>query len=272
MPVSKNKSTHKLFFSSIETVRKRQTKKRNSQTIYLIMEDAEAYMQQHFTTSSSPEGSMTETTNSCYDTSSEDGGSPSSWLTGVNSNLSKFAKAVGQNLDGFATAVNRGARNLIHELAELENETMGYYDSPSATTASGDRSVGGLSESSLSSTRRTHSSSVDVNQPADNRNSVSISNMKNVLPLPWEICIQRSGAEGDIMTMSVEHKEDMILKEKILALSHSDDVFTGPFSENHGVSRSFRLDGARVMLIQRLLAMDSELSRVHSKHLSGEIF
>jgi len=236
-------------------------------------------MQEHFATSStSPEGSMTETSNSCYeDTSSEDGGSPSFWLAGVNNNFSKFAKAVGQNLDGFASAVNRGARNLIHELAELENDTMGYYgDYPDGSSpAFGERSLGGQSVSSSSSSKTTASISrsdgdIGPQKVREDRNNIisgSVS-MENVLPLPWEICIQQPGAEGESMIMSVEHKEDTILKDKILALSRKHDVFTGPFSENHKVSRSFRLDSARIMLIQRLLAIDPELSQVHSKYIS----
>lgn len=231
-------------------------------------------MQRHFSTTS-PEGSMTETTNSCYDTSSEDGGSPSSWFNGMNNNISKFARVVGQNLDGFASAVNRGARNLIHELADLENETMGFYEpSGTSSTASRERSLGEQSASSSSTGRIRSSSSdtvpqeVNANQQSDSRNIIG---SNTVLPLPWEICIQQPGAEGDSMTISVEHKEDKILKEKILALSHNDSVFTGPFSENHRVSRSFHLDTARVVLIQRLLSIDHELRRVHSKKVSGQM-
>lgn len=209
-------------------------------------------MQQHFDTS--PDGSITET--SCYETSSEDGGGGSPWFAGGMHSLSTFAKTLGQNLDGFASAVNRGARNLIHELAELENETMGFYDS-----------------SVVIPTNRSGTSSEVINTPTtpiggaaagDGASDNSSADGKNVLPLPWEICVQQS-SDTDNMIMSVEHREDEKLKEKILALGQNENVFTGPFSSNHKVSRSFHLDKARLILIQRLLAIDHNLGRIHAK-------
>lgn len=193
------------------------------------MEETDAYMQQHFVTS--PDGSVTDT--SCYETSSEDGGGGSPWF-GMNS-ISSFARSLGQNIDGIASAVNRGARVLINELAELENEAMRSDGEGS--------SVGSCSNEAMES-------SVEV----------------AVLPLPWEVCMQSTCT--DDMNVSIEQTIDDVLKGRILSLSVNDDVFTKPFVDTNKVSDCFCLDDARVVLIRRLLEIDTNLGKVHAK-ISG---
>jgi hypothetical protein len=264
------------------------------------MEDTKVCLKQHITTS--PDGSMTETT-SCYETSSEDGGGGTSpaWFGTMNS-ISTLARTIGQNLDGFASAVNRGARNIIQELAELENETMRHYEEYASSeegeglvVLSGQRrgereqeeeeeenlilsfpevSVGGVggAKAGASVISRTTSTNRSITVPFFGNNTSSSRilddvSMKNFLPLPWEICIQRA-TSSDGMVMTVEHKEDKKIKEKILALSLNDNAFVGPFSKDQKVSRSFHFDKACVTLIQRLLAIDPNLSRIHAK-ISG---
>lgn len=176
---------------------------------------------------SSPDASMTDT--SCYETSSEDGGNP--WLS-----FSGFAKSVGRNIDDLAHTINRGARNILNELSELENEAL-RERADSGSTMGG--SHGDMYE-----------------------NSVSASNEVAILPLPWEICLQSTDAE---MEISIVQTEDEPLKQSIFALSLNDEVFTQPFTNSTRASDSFRLDDARVMLIRRLLELDSNLGKVHAK-------
>jgi len=202
---------------------------RTTSHLDFIMEETDAYMQNHFVTS--PDGSVTDT--SCYDTSSEDGGGGSPWF-GMNS-ISSFARSLGQNIDGIASAVNRGARVLINELAELENEAMRSSFEGS--------SVGSCSNEAMES-------SVEV----------------AVLPLPWEVCMQSTCTDG--MNVSIEQTMDDVLKERILSLSMNDEVFIKPFGHAHKVSDSFCLDDARVMLIRRLLEIDQNLGKIHAK-ISG---
>jgi len=155
------------------------------------MEDTDVYMQHHFMTS--PDGSVTDT--SCYETSSEDGGGGNLWF-GMNS-ISSFARSLGQNIDGIASAVNRGARVLINEITELENEAMG--------------SIGSCASETLES-------------------STEIA----ILPLPWEICLQSTDAD-DTMNVSIEQIVDEVLKERILSLSMNEEVFLQPFVDTNKV-------------------------------------
>ena len=193
------------------------------------MEDTDAYMQQHFMTS--PDGSVTDT--SCYETSSEDGGGGSPWF-GMN-NISSFARSLGQNIDGIANAVNRGARILINEIAELENEAM--------------RSdFGGSSVDSC------------VND------TMEISTETAILPLPWEICLQSTDADN--MNVSIEQIVDEVLKERILSLSMNKETFSQPFVDTNKVSNGFCLDDTYVMFIRRLLEIDQNLGKAHAQ-LSG---
>ena len=181
-------------------------------------------MQQHII--SSPDGSVTDT--SCYDTSSEDG---SPWF-GMNASISSFARSLGQNIDDIAHSINRGARNIINELAELENEAM--------------------------------RDGSDSGSSAITRDMLGRSGEITILPLPWEICLQSTDVRVD-MEISIVQTEDQPLKRSILDLSLNAAVFTQPFAESTKVTDSFRLDDARVMLIRRLLEIDENLGRVHAK-------
>lgn len=134
-----------------------------------------------------------------------------------------------------AHTINQSAKSLINELAELEYEARarsGSFDSD-GTEAGG---IFGDGEA------------------------------KNVaiLPLPWEICFQSTDEQ---LKISIVQKEDQVLKEKILALSSEESVFTGPFNEKNSNEDDsiFTLDDSRVMLIRRLLEIDSKLGRIHAK-------
>lgn len=194
----------------------------------ISMDDTDVYMEQNLM--SSPDASITDT--SYYETSSEDGGNL--WF-GLNGSLSGFAKSVGRNIDDLAHTINRGARNIINELSELENEAMGLRSDN-----------GSLDGSSSNLCEPSPDSSVEI----------------TILPLPWEICLQST--ESD-MKISIVQKEDEILKESILALSTNEEVFTKPFTDSTKASESFRLDDARVMLIRRLLEVDRNLGKIHAK-------
>ncbi len=188
------------------------------------MDDSEEYLQQHFA-SCSPSGSVTDTT--FYDTGSEDEGLNSPWF-GLNSSITSIAKTVGKGIDSVA----RGAKNILNELAELENEAM--------------RGVGTSREDASSDM----SSSAEV----------------TILPLPWEICLQSTDAN---LKVSIVQKEDEVLKQRILDLSANESVFSQPFMDSSSDEDSFRLDDARVMLIRRLLESDSRLGQIHAK-ISGK--
>jgi hypothetical protein len=173
--------------------------------------DPYAYLHEDCT---SPSGSVMETSYA----SSDEGGSP--W-----SGLSSIAKQV-------ANTINRSAKSLINELAELEYEARGGtggYDSDAGSEG-----------------------------PDGEHQSTTI------LPLPWEICFQSTDEK---LKISIVQKEDEPLKEKILALSKDESIFTGPFNERNSNEDEpiFTLDDSRVMLIRRLLDLDSDLGYIHAK-------
>jgi len=175
---------------------------------------------------SSPDASMTDT--SCYDSTSSEDGSP--WF---GASISGFAKSVGRNLDEIASTINRGAKTMFNELAELENETLR------------ERSDTG---SSMGSDMYDTPGTVCKDVP--------------ILPLPWEICLQSTDAN---MHISIVQTEDEPLKQSILALSLTDEVFTQPYTCSTKAADSFRLDEARVLLIRRLLELDINLGKIHAK-------
>jgi len=130
----------------------------------------------------------------------------------------------------FAQTINESAKSLMNEFAELEYEARVSYDSDGTTETGGN---------------------------GDNLNTT-------ILPLPWEICLQST---DENLKISIVQKEDEALKERILALSMDENVFTGPFNEkNSNEDESiFTLDDSRVMLIRRLLEIDSNLGCIHAK-------
>ena len=190
------------------------------------MHDPYAYLQEQ-QECTSPSGSVMET--SCA--SSDEGGSP--WA-----GLSLIARQV-------ASSINRSAKSLINELAELEYEARarsGSYDSEDGSETGGTGS----------------------NCDGDNRSTT-------ILPLPWEICFQSTDEK---LKISIVQKEDETLKEKILALSKDESVFTGPFTEKNSNEDDsiFSLDDSRVMLIRRLLEIDSNLGFIHARVSGKQLF
>lgn len=142
------------------------------------------------------------------------------------SGLSSLAKNV-------VRTINSSAKSLMNELAELEYEARG-------------KSRG--------------CDDYDSEQGGDSVNS----NNTTILPLPWEICFQST---DENLNISIVQKEDEPLKEMIMGLSKDESVFTRPFTEkNSNEDESiFKLDDSRVMLIRRLLDIDSNLGRIHAK-------
>lgn len=183
------------------------------------MDESDTYLHEQFL--SSPSGSVTDT--SYYETSEDEGTGPA-WF-----GLKTIVTSIGQNIDGLASTINRGARTIINELTELENEALG-----------------GRSYSTEGSENSSPVSSIET----------------TILPLPWEICLQSTDAD---MSVSIVQKEDQPLKDRILSLSSEDSVFVQPFTESTKNIESLRLDDARVMLIRRLLEIDENLGRVHAK-------
>lgn len=84
-----------------------------------------------------------------------------------------------------------------------------------------------------------------------------------MLPLPWEICLQSFDRDLDI---SIEQKEDAILKDRIFLLSLDRKVFETPYGKR--ISGDFTLDDARLGLIRRLLEEDQNLNSAYTK-ISG---
>jgi len=183
------------------------------------MDESDTYLHEQFL--SSPSGSVTDT--SYYETSEDEGMGPA-WF-----GLKTIVSSIGQNIDGLASTINRGARTIINELTELENEAL--------------RNRSYSTEGS------------DISSPVSSIETT-------ILPLPWEICLQSTDAD---MSVSIVQKEDQPLKDRILSLSSEDSVFAQPFTESTKNIESFRLDDARVMLIRRLLEIDENLGHVHAK-------
>ncbi len=142
------------------------------------------------------------------------------------SGLSSLAKNV-------VRTINNSAKSLMNELAELEYEARGKA-----------RDCGDYGSE----------------QGADSFHS----NNTTILPLPWEICFQST---DENLNISIIQKEDEPLREMIMGLSKDESVFTRPFTEkNSNEDESiFTLDDSRVMLIRRLLDIDSNLGRIHAK-------
>jgi hypothetical protein len=212
------------------------------------MHDPYAYLQEQECVS--PSGSVMETS---YASSDDGAGSPWAGLSSIARNV--------------VHTINRSAKSLINELAELEYEARarsGSYDGDSEAEGNGHGHGGSETGGTDENGNTTRSHHHRQQQPAP------------ILPLPWEICFQSTDEK---LKISILQKEDEPLKEKILALSTDESVFTGPFNEkncdgdvNVHVDESgsiFTLDDSRVMLIRRLLEIDSNLGHIHAR-VSGK--
>jgi len=193
------------------------------------MYDPEDYLQDQECLS--PSGSVMETS---YASSEE--GSP--WF-----GLASLARSIRPAIEGVAHTINRSAKSLINELAELEYEDR-------------ERSRSGSYGSQMS-----EGSNGPSVRSAPNTATVEVI---PILPLPWEICLQST---DENLKVSIVQKEDLPLKKKILDLSKDENVFTGPF--NATTSREeescFALDDSRVILIRRLLEIDPNLGNIHAR-------
>lgn len=141
--------------------------------------------------------------------------------------MSSFAKSIKDTIPVAIDGITHTARSIMNELAEMEDEV-----------------------------RR---ASVDRCDDSDTSDEDVLN-----LPFPWELCFQKKDGDNNV---SIIEKEDEKLKEKVFALSHNEDVFSGPFdgTEEENDLDSFVLDDSRVMLIRRILQEDSHLSLVHAK-------
>jgi hypothetical protein len=147
--------------------------------------------------------------------------------------FSKLTKSLKYNIpaviDGVANTIHRSARTLINEFSELENQAM--------------RDRSGTTDSHFS----------------DDEDMT-------VLPLPWELFME---VKDENSKLTIVEQEDDLLKEKVLALSHAESTFTGPFADKtEDLSFAFGLDNSRVVLIRQLLEIDENLGKIHAK-LSG---
>jgi hypothetical protein len=220
------------------------------------MHDPYSYLQEQ--ECMSPSGSVMETSYA----SSDDGGSPWSGLTSI-------ARQV-------AHTINRSAKSLINELAELEYEARarsGSYDSDASELESFHTSHNNHNHTSHNHNHHTshnhHDNHHKEQQQQQRHRQKQHHNHDNItttiLPLPWEICLQSTDVN---LKISIVQKEDEPLKEKIMALSKDESVFTGPFNEkntNEDDSSVFTLDDSRVVLIRRLLEIDHNLGYIHAK-------
>mmetsp|Transcript_15731 Transcript_15731/g.19976 ORF Transcript_15731/g.19976 Transcript_15731/m.19976 type:complete len:322 (+) Transcript_15731:422-1387(+) len=215
------------------------------------MNDPYSYLQEQ-QECASPTGSIMETSYA----SSDDGMSP--W-----SGLSSIARHV-------ASSINRSAKSLINELAELEYEARGGSQSHCYDSEGDGEGEGGGSESGSGSGTngrgrgRSRGATGRGHHTGSTSASDSDSHSATVLPLPWEICFQSTDEK---LKISIVQKEDEPLKEKILALSKDESIFTGPFNEKNSNEDDdiFILDDSRVMLIRRLLEIDSNLGYTHAR-------
>lgn len=141
--------------------------------------------------------------------------------------MSSFAKSIKDTIPVAIDGITHTARSIMNELAEMEDEV-----------------------------RRASADRCDDSDTSDE-------DVLN-LPFPWELCFQKKDGDNNV---SIIEKEDEKLKEKVFALSHNEDVFSGPFdgTEEENDLDSFVLDDSRVMLIRRILQEDSHLSLVHAK-------
>jgi len=152
--------------------------------------------------------------------------------------FSKLTRSIKDNIpaviDGVADTIHRSARTLVNEFSEMENEA-----------------------------RRERSESHEVDLTDSGGLDVTVS------PLPWEICCTET-TESEHSNDSVAYQEDKKLKEKVMALSLDETIFTGPFNggKTDNLDVAFVLDETTVMLIRRLLEIDQNLGHVHAK-ISG---
>lgn len=181
--------------------------------------ETDEYLHQQFSCSSS--GSVTT---SFYDTSNGDE-IGKAWF-GINSSISTIAQKITKNIDVIA----RGAKNLMNELAELENEVAMRNNEYKIKTCN----------------------SCDPISTSD----------ATFLPLPWEICLQSTDTD---LKVSIVQREDKILKERVLNLCNDEETFTQPFHESSPNVEAFCLEEDRVILIRRLLKIDGRLGQIHAK-------
>jgi len=150
--------------------------------------------------------------------------------------LTKLTRSIKDNIpsviDGVACTIHRSARNLVNEFSEMENEA-----------------------------RRDRSENHDTTFYDGAESDVTI------LPLPWELRMETNDGNSN---NSIVSQEDSVLKEKVMALSLDEAIFTTPFNgeTKRSESISFALDEPRVMLIRQLLEIDQNLGHIHAR-LSG---
>jgi len=154
--------------------------------------------------------------------------------------FSKLTRSIKDNIpaviDGVADTIHRSARHLVNEFSEMENEA-----------------------------RRERSESHEIDLADSGGLDVTVS------PLPWEMCCTET-IESEHSSESVVYEEDELLKEKVMALSLDETIFTSPFNgeKTDDLDVPFVLDESRVMLIRRLLEIDHNLGHVHAK-ISGKL-
>lgn len=144
--------------------------------------------------------------------------------------IASFAKSINKNIESVAHTINCNAKAFMNELVEMEQEAM-------LTTSV-------VEKDGYSSTLGDQSTGKDGHI------------FTHSLPLPWE---------GD--SFSTAEQEE--LKDSILALSKNDHVLLQTFESDSICDLGFRLDEAHIELIHRLMKLDPNLAKVHSK-ISGK--
>jgi hypothetical protein len=144
--------------------------------------------------------------------------------------ITSLAKSINKNIESVAHTINNSAKAFMNELVEMEQEAM--------LTTSGEEKDG------YSSTLGDQCTCKDGHITTQ------------CLPLPWE-------------SDSFSTAEQEELKDSILALSKNEHLLLQPFASDSISDIVFHLDETHIDLIHRLMKLDPNLGKVHSK-ISGQ--
>jgi len=140
--------------------------------------------------------------------------------------FTSLAKSINKNIESVAHTINSSAKAFMNELVEMEQEAM-------LTTSVEEKDV--------------YSSTLGDQYTCQDGHISTHS-----LPLPWE---------GD--SFSIAEQEE--LRDSILALSKNEHLLLKPFASDSIGDLGFHLDETHIDLIHRLMKLDPNLGKVHSK-------
>lgn len=145
--------------------------------------------------------------------------------------ISSFAKSINKNIESVTHSINSSAKAFMNELVEMEQEAAMV---------------------SMSEEQDEYSNVVN-----DSSTSKDANGFIRKLPFPWEVD-------------SISPTEQEELKGHVFNLSKNEHLLLQPCESDSASDLNFRLDEAHIELIDCLMKLDPNLSKVFSK-ISGTL-